>query len=255
LHITDTHLKAAPGATLLGVDTAASLTAVLHEALNHGLADAVIASGDLAHDPQPAAYKHFRALLAERFQGPVLHLPGNHDLSAPMFRELDGAATLRLGAWDIIGFDSHGDHRTEACFDAAARRDLERRIRTSQADHVLLVCHHPPVPVGCPWLDKDCIPDGLELLESCAADGRVRGLLFGHVHQQVDAQHGSLAVLGTPSTCFQFEPGSQRFTIDGSEARGVPGYRWLTLHDDGELHSEVRRLAGYPLHLDLSDRS
>jgi 3',5'-cyclic-AMP phosphodiesterase len=255
LHITDTHLKAAPGATVLGVDTAASLTAVLRQALAEGPADAVIASGDLAHDPEPATYRRFRGLLADSFQGPVLHLAGNHDLSAPMARELDGAETLSFGGWEIIGFDSHGDHRTEACFAAAARHDLQQRIRVSRADHLLLVCHHPPLAVGCPWLDKDCIPDGRELLESCAADGRVRGLLFGHIHQQVDVRHGALAVLGTPSTCFQFEPGSQRFAIDRSEVHGDPGYRWLTLHHDGELHSEVRRLAGYPLNLDLTDRS
>ncbi len=51
LHITDTHLRATAGATLLGVDTAASLAAVLHRAFSEHAPDAVLASGDLAHDP------------------------------------------------------------------------------------------------------------------------------------------------------------------------------------------------------------
>lgn len=255
LHITDTHLKAAAGATLLGVDTAASLRAVLRRALSEHTPDAVLASGDLAHDPQPAAYERFADLLSQHFTGPVLHLPGNHDLSEPFARVLGGQEALALGPWEIIGFDSHADHRPEASLDGAARRRLAARMADARGSYILLACHHPPVPVGCPWLDKDCIPDGLELLESCAADARVRGLVFGHVHQQVHDRHGALTVLGTPSTCFQFEPGSSGFAIDRAGERALPGYRWLTLYPDGELHTEVRRLTGYSLNLDMSDRS
>jgi len=262
LHITDTHLEAA-GATLLGVDTAASLSAVLCRAFGEHTPDAVLASGDLAHDPQPATYERFADLLSEHFTGPVLNLPGNHDLSEPFAGTLGGQEALSLGAWEIIGFDSHADHRAEASFDSAARRRLVERIGNARGSYILLVCHHPPIPVGCPWLDKDCIPDGLELLESCAAagrrpdsaDSRVRGLVFGHVHQHVHHRHGELTVLGTPSTCFQFEPGSPGFALDRAGERGLPGYRWLFLHPDGELHTEVRRLTGYSLNLDMSDRS
>ncbi|MDZ7668524.1 MAG: metallophosphoesterase [Gammaproteobacteria bacterium] len=263
LHITDTHLRATAGATLLGVDTAASLDAVLRQALAEHEPDAVLASGDLAHDPEPAAYELFAGLLREHFSGPVLHLPGNHDLSAPFARLFGARDAIGAGAWEIVGFDSHADYRPEASFDSAARQALAERIRSSRAAHILLACHHPPMPVGCPWLDKDCIPEGLELLESCAAAGRrpdaadtrVRGLVFGHVHQQVDERVGGLRVLGSPSTCFQFEPGSSGFAIDRAGERGLPGYRWLILHPDGELHTEVRRLSGYSLNLDMSDRS
>lgn len=263
LHITDTHLRATAGATLLGVDTAASLAAVLDQALAEHAPDAVLASGDLTHDGERAAYERFAEVLREHFTGPVVHLPGNHDLSAPLARVLGEQDAVRAGGWEILGFDSHADHQTEASFDDAARRALAERIRGSRASHILLACHHPPMPVGCPWLDKDCIPDGLELLESCAAagrspdstDSRVRGLVFGHVHQQVHVRHGELTVLGTPSTCFQFEPGSSGFAIDRAGERGLPGYRWLSLYPDGELHTEVRRLTGYSLNLDMSDRS
>jgi Icc protein len=244
LQISDTHLQAASASTLLGMDTAASLAAVLDQALAEQVPDAIIASGDLAHEPEPATYQRFRQLLEARFQGPVLHLAGNHDLTAPLLQVLGGGSALRLRDWEILGFDTHADHVTEARFDATERRELESRLRACDAAHVLLACHHHPLPVGCPWLDKDCIPAGRELLETCTAHPRVRGLIFGHVHQEVRASCGGMTVLGTPSSCFQFEPHSSQFAIDRSDVRGRPGYRWLMLHPDGAIETEVGRVTG-----------
>ncbi len=255
LHITDTHLLAEPGARLLGVDTAETLAAVLGQAMSQRIPDVILATGDLAHEPSPPTYARFRQIVDDAFRGPVLHLPGNHDLLAPMAPLLCEPPSLAVGSWEILGFDTHVDHRTEAALGVRGRRALEARIRGSSARFLLLACHHPPVAVGCPWLDKDCIPEGHELLESCAAHPRVRGLVFGHVHQQVETAHGPVAVLGTPSTCFQFEPGSRSFAIDRSARTGVPGYRWLELHPDGALTSETHRLTGFELSIDLSDRS
>ncbi len=40
----------------------------------------------------------------------------------------------------------------------------------------------------------------------------------------------------TPSTCAQFRPASADFALDAKP----PGYRWLTLHEDGSLQAEAR---------------
>jgi Icc protein len=253
LQISDSHFTA-PGRTLLGVDTRDSLDALLARACAQPV-DAVIASGDLAHDPEPAVYRRFETALRNHWSGPVLYLPGNHDLTAPLQATLGTRQNLGLGAWEVLAFDSHEDHSVGSAFGREEREALAERIRLSPAQFLLLACHHPPLPVGCPWLDKDCIPAGRELLESCAADPRVRGLVFGHVHQAFEAAVGAVKVLGTPSTCFQFEPGSARFSIDRSPATGVPGYRWLELYDDGTLRTEVARMTGYALNIDTSDRS
>lgn len=254
LQISDTHLRAEPAATLLGVDTAASLAGVLEQALAEGRPDAVLATGDLVHE-EAAAYARFRYILSERYDGPWLALPGNHDLGRPLQQSLGQADTLNLGDWDVLAFDSHADGQASARFSAADRSALLARLRASAARHVLLACHHPPLPVGCPWLDKDCIPGGCELLESCAADGRVRALVCGHVHQSWCGRHAGIDVLTVPSTCFQSEPGSSVFTIDRRADSGLPGYRWLTLGTDGVVGTEVGRLAGYSMTIDLSDRA
>lgn len=250
LQISDTHLLAEPGATLLGIDTAATLAAVLDSAMRDARPDALVASGDLCHE-QPAAYGRFLDLVRQRYDGPLLILPGNHDVGEAMARRLDGPDALRLGDWELLAFDTHADGRPESAFDADALHRLMTRVQASRARHLILVGHHPPLPVGCPWLDKDCIGNGRDLLESCAADGRVRALLGGHVHQAWEARHGEVRVLTVPSTCFQFAPRTPQFAIDRSAASGVPGYRWLTLNADGTLHTEVGRLTGYPMNIEL----
>ena len=60
LQITDLHLLAAANSRLLGVDTAASLDAVLHAALSERAADAMIVTGDIAHDAAEATYARVR---------------------------------------------------------------------------------------------------------------------------------------------------------------------------------------------------
>lgn len=255
LHVTDCHLLPEPGARLLGVDTAETLAAVLAQALDECRPDAILATGDLAHEGTPATYRRFLELVRARFDGPLLCVPGNHDAGGPFAEVLGREQALALGDWQVFGVDTHEDDRPGARLDVAARRRLVERLETASGRHVLLACHHPPLPVGCPWLDKDCIPDGRDLLDSCAAAGRLRALVCGHVHQVLEAGHGPVEVLATPSTCFQFEPGSTRFSIDRSAASGMPGYRWLTLSPDGRVHGEVGRLRGAPLNIDLSEVS
>ncbi len=254
LQITDSHLRPRSGQSLLGVDTAESLRAVLAQAFSEGKPELVVASGDLAHDPEVESYRRFQAVLRDFHQGATLYLSGNHDLSAPLVETLPGPDAMALGDWEVVGFDSHADHQPEAELSAADLAALQDRVARSAARHLLLVCHHPPVDVGCPWLDKDRIKNGGELLEWLAENTRVRGVVFGHVHQVVERQHKGIAVLGTPSTCFQFAPGSARFAIDEATGSRQPGYRWLELQADGSIVSVVGRVADYPLSIDLSDR-
>ena len=254
LQITDAHLRPDSGQSLLGVDTAESLRAVLAQAFNESTPQLVVASGDLAHDPEVRSYRRFLAVLREFHQGATLFLPGNHDLAVPLARTLRGPDSVTLGDWEVVGFDSHADERPEAELTTVDLAALQDRIAGSSARHLLLACHHPLVDVGCPWLDKDRIKNGGELLEWCAGNTRVRGVVFGHVHQVVERRYKGITVLGTPSTCFQFAPGSARFAIDETPTSRQPGYRWLDLQADGTIVSVVGRVTDYPLNIDLSDR-
>jgi len=99
-----------------------------------------------------------------------------------------------------------------------------------------MVClHHPPVPMGSAWLDTVALKNGDKLLKRLQAAKRVRLLVFGHVHQPYDAEHLGIQVIGTPSTCSQFKPGSDDFAVDDRP----PAYRRITLNSDGSSSTEL----------------
>jgi Icc protein len=75
---------------------------------------------------------------------------------------------------------------------------------------------------------------------------QARAVLWGHVHQEIDRLHGSLRLLASPSTCIQFEPGSEDFKVD----ERAPGYRWLRLLPDGGLETGVERVTGFDFEVD-----
>ena len=244
LQVTDCHLSEDPSATLLGVRCHDSLCAVLEAACAERTPDAVLATGDIAQAPVPATYRLFLSTLRRFFDGPLLCVPGNHDLGAPFAAELP-TADLELGAWRLLGVDTHEDDRVGG---TVAEREL-RRLRNSRHDGPTLVAgHHCPVNIGVGWLDEHRIDNGDDLL---AALGGAKAYAFGHIHQPFERQDGeSPALLGTPSTCFQFAADTPTFAIDYAQ----PGCRWLHLADDGGVASEVRRAEDYDLAIDLDDR-
>lgn len=239
LQITDCHLVAV-GESLLGVDTQASLLSVLEQATADHEFDAVVASGDLAHDPQPSIYTRFDATVREYTDAPLLCLPGNHDVLQAMQTAQLSMQTLELGQWSIIALDSHIDDIVNA---QVTEEDLQvtvAAIAAAQGTHLLLATHHPLVEVNSPWIDKSRIQDGSKLLDWLAEQSpnkSLRGVIFGHAHQLVDQTHRGLPLLGCPSTCFQFLPQSPKFALDDRS----PGYRVLELCDDGSLSTTVRR--------------
>ncbi len=247
LQITDIHLRAAAGDTLLGVDTWHSVAAVLDQALGEHQPDALLITGDVAQDPEPDVYARFYGWLQARFSGPTLVTPGNHDIAGNMGLLLE-TQRLQLPGWEVLPLDSHVDDEPQAAVSAAELLALKAACNKSANGNLLVATHHPPVEIGCPWLDRDRIQNGHELLEWMAEHGRIRALVFGHAHQELNLEHRQLSLLGTPSTCIQFEPGSERFSVDEQK----PGYRWLLLGEDGSVRSEVRRVEDYPLTIDRS---
>jgi len=82
------------------------------------------------------------------------------------------------------------------------------------------------------------VDNGAELLTRLADHRQVRAVVWGHIHQPYDQRRGHLRLMGTPSTCVQFLPGSTQFALDASP----PGYRWLWLEPDGSLDTAVAYL-------------
>lgn len=237
LHITDLHLFAEQGRELLGVVTDASLEAVLDLALGQATPDALLVTGDVTQEGEAEAYRRAREIVVQRFSGPSLWLPGNHDLGAPMRASGPTMNPLELGDWLIGALDTHVDGEVSGHIDGPEFECLEELLTRSDAPHVLICGHHPPIAVGTSWLDTQVIDNAAELLAMLERHEQVRGYLFGHIHQTFEALHGRLRIIASPSTCFQFEAGSEQFAVAGLS----PGYRWLNLRADGSIETTVHR--------------
>jgi Icc protein len=242
IQITDPHLYADPAATLLGIDTLASLDAVLRLIREEALpADALLATGDLVHDGSAAGYARLRERLAATVR-PAYALPGNHDDPAAMAAALreppvTACRHVRFGDWSLVLLDSTTPGEDGGFLTAGELAALDEHLRTG-ARHAVVCLHHPPLPIGSAWLDDMALANADALLAIVDRHPSVRGVVFGHIHQPFDATRGGVRLLGTPSTCVQFAEVRPRFGVDTQPA----GYRWLGLLPDGGIATGVRRL-------------
>lgn len=256
---TDTHLYAAATGAMRGQQTLPSFVSALEHAASFPAPAALLLTGDLVHD-EPGGYAHLHALLGAS-PVPVHLIPGNHDDPAALaasFATPHGAnpvtsprhatastSPFQLGGshhyaagdnhWLVVMLSTQADGRVDGELGKAALAELDAVLAAYPATHALLVLHHPPAPVGSAWLDAIGLADAAAFWSVVERHDHVRGVLWGHAHQAYEGQRGSVRLMGTPSTCLQFLPGSADFALD---TRG-PGWRWLELRADGQIDSQV----------------
>lgn len=271
---TDTHLYASATGAMRGQQTLPSFVSALEHAAGFPAPAALLLTGDLVHD-EPGGYTHLHTLLGAS-PVPVHLIPGNHDdaaalaasfaapftapSAAPSAARLAEPATVAPGSatspaptaspfllggshrysagdnrWLVVMLSTHAAGRVDGELGPTALTELERTLAAAAGVNTLLVLHHPPVAVGSAWLDEIGLADAAAFWEVVDRHVQVRGVLWGHVHQAFEGQRGAVRLLGTPATCLQFLPGSADFALD---TRG-PGWRWLELHADGRIDSQV----------------
>jgi len=253
LQLTDTHLGKVRGTTLLGMDTDHSLQCVIKQAHKENPeVDLILATGDLSDGGSNNAYQRLITYL-EEFSCPSFWLPGNHDErvamesatvhSAKMVRE------IRVGNWQILMLDSQVPGEVGGELGAQELEFLQQALAAGQQEALFaLVClHHHPVDIGCDWLDEQRVADSERFFEILQSFPAVRGVLWGHVHQELETLRGDMKLMASPSTCIQFAPHSSEFKIDDSP----PGYRRLALHGDGRIETDVPRVWDVTFKVDL----
>lgn len=246
LQITDTHLFASADTAHRGINTQASLDAVLAHARADTCwpPDAVVVTGDIVHDESRAGYLRFRQTL-ESLGPPAFCIPGNHDdpavlkecLSSPQVQVCGDA---QLGAWRLILLSTFGEGEVAGALGTAELARLKAVLAKYPCEHTLICMHHPPLPMGSAWLDTPGLRDAEAFQKLVQRHAQVRAVLWGHVHQSSDRHVNGVRFMSTPSTCSQFRPDSDEFEVDSRP----PGLRWLALNPDGGLTTEVVRVAG-----------
>ncbi|MBI5461588.1 MAG: 3',5'-cyclic-AMP phosphodiesterase [Gammaproteobacteria bacterium] len=243
IQITDTHLSDRADGTLRGLNTADALAAVVtHVRECESRIDGVLATGDLSHDGGTPSYRRFVQLLAP-LNAPVYCLPGNHDALGLCACALKGprvqSGGRRLaGNWQAIFLDSAVPGAVHGHLRPAELARLDNALSEHPERHALICLHHQPVPIGSAWLDALMLDNAAAFFDVVDRHANVRGMLWGHVHQTFDVTRNGVRLLASPSTCIQFKPGCNDFTLDDKP----PGYRWLELHADGGIETSVEYL-------------
>ncbi len=258
LHLTDMHLYADANRELKGVRTLTSFRAVKSLAWQmFPHPDLVILGGDLAQDELAATYR----VLGDDLLGWCGHVrvtPGNHCCPPAMQRTLFQALSIpamekseiAFGSWQIVTLNSHESSASpNGVLGPGELARLEKILQDTTANHLLLALHHHPVAIDCPWMDAMMLEDAEHLWKLIDQSDKVRAVLFGHVHQEIDRHRGPVRLLATPATSIQFKPCTEEFELDTLS----PGFRSLQLLDDGTIKTTVHRVDGFLP--DLTDRS
>ena len=157
--------------------------------------DLVIATGDLADDPNPEVYRVMRRML-DQIEMPVYVIPGNHD-----DREMLRAAFLDLGSLPVddpflqytieeyplrmIGLDTletDGDGG-EMC--ASRLRWLDDRLSEQPDRPTLIFMHYQPLMTRMGYVNKNAFHGASEMEELIRGHSQVDWIICGHLHRPI----------------------------------------------------------------------
>ncbi|MGE8067197.1 3',5'-cyclic-AMP phosphodiesterase [Pseudomonas sp. NPDC089569] len=252
VQLSDSHLFAEAHGTLLGMKTRDSLQKVIELVLaQQPRIDLLLATGDLSQDGTLESYRQFHEL-TRQLDAPARWIPGNHDEPQIMAEATVQSALLDpvvdIGNWRVTLLDSAVPGSVPGYLQAEQLHRLERSLSEAPQRHHLVCLHHHPVPIGCAWMEPIGLRNRDALFAVLDRFPQVRAVLWGHVHQEIDQFRNNVRLIASPSTCIQFEPGSEDFKV-GEQA---PGYRWLRLLPDGRLETGVERVTGFEFQVDYN---
>jgi len=253
VQLTDPHLFAEEDGRLLGLVTADSLQQVVELVRKEQpKIDLLLATGDLAQDGSLAAYQRFAQITAPLCVN-ARWTAGNHDCLQTLQQACAGTDRLEavtdIGNWRIILLNSSVPNESYGWLSDETLKQLEYALSEAPTQHCLMALHHHPVDVGCAWLASIGLRNADTLFALINRFPQACVLLWGHVHQPFAQKRDRLHLLGSPSCCIQFAAQSADFNVSVE----APGYRWLRLHQDGQIESGISRIDSAICHnIDLS---
>ena len=256
VQITDTHLYGSSSGTLLKMNTQDSMdhvVKILKE--NEQEIDLILATGDIAQDASIDTYKNFISTM-EGLNAPFRWIPGNHDSAAVMKDVAMGKdadeKSVRINNWQLAFLDTSVAGQVHGKLSQAEIDFLNDTLSAAEADdaiqHCLVCLHHNPVKGNAGWMKDIGLQNRVQFFDTVKQYSKIKCIVYGHIHQELDFEHEGIRCLCTPSTCIQFKPNVTNFALD----KVNPGYRSIKLHEDGSIDTEVIRVTGYTFEADFS---
>ncbi len=253
LQITDTHMFAAAQngdepPMLFGFNTFESLKMVIELVKKQEpVFDLVLLTGDLSEDETVDSYKRLAELICS-LEKPVYYLFGNHDNIEAAHEAFSQYPLIKtdkeavFDKWLLVLLNTKIDGKIEGGLSSEELDRLGTSLKKNSDKHALVCLHHNPVNMDPDRFDKGMLQNPKEFFEVVDASPNVRGILWGHVHQEFYSQRRDVTLMATPSTCAQFTPSETGIKLDYKP----PGYRTLKLHKNGFIETEVKRLVFMP---------
>ncbi|GAA4227311.1 metallophosphoesterase [Actinomadura meridiana] len=206
--------------------------------------DAVLITGDIVEDGEPAQYRQARKELRSPY--PVLMCPGNHDARGP-YREglldepFDDGPINRAHKVSGVVFlmcDSTVPGKGRGFLDDETIGWLDRQL-AAEPDAPTFVCfHHPPVTLNIPFVDRIRQFGEERLAETVARHPQIVAVLCGHAHTATATTFAGRPLLVAPGVVSTLRlPGEEGGVADYD---APPGLTFHVLHDDGLLTTHYR---------------
>lgn len=245
VQLTDTHLFANEQGAMKGCQTARSLKIVLQAvAQRQPQPDLLLLTGDLSQDETEDSYRVLLRLVSP-LGIPALWLPGNHDQAIALMEQVlsvfpaSPQKCVQQGGWNLVLLNSSQLNEVSGRLSDDSLHWLDRQLRQFAHMPTLVALHHPPLAIGSAWMDAIGLQNREALFAVLDQHPQVKLVVFGHIHQEFDQMRQGVRYLGTPSTCVQFSPNIDEFSIDSTRQ---PGFREITLHPDGRYETQVVRV-------------
>ncbi|GAA4521632.1 metallophosphoesterase [Nonomuraea ferruginea] len=211
--------------------------AVLRHVDSLGL-DAILVTGDIADHALPEEYDTAAALM--RVGTPLIVCPGNHD-SVPEFDKRIGPANqvLRLDAVTLALADSSVPGEAYGFLADETLAWLDEVLAERPGVPAFVGLHHPPVPLGIPYVDRIALREPERLADVLARHPHVTAVLAGHAHTAVQARFAGLPLVVAPgvvSTCLTSVETADTFPVSYE----LPPAFALHLFDGGNLVTHFR---------------
>ncbi len=242
LILSDAHLFGSQDQELFGVNTYNSLHKVVNY-IKHSddTYDLFVASGDLSEDGHTKAYEDFHQSTLGLATSAVW-MKGNHDQFSNVPDELANRnihTEWHMDPWNLIFLDTTLAGKDEGALSQKELHRLEAFLERFKEGYVFIFMHHQPLDVGSDFIDVIGLLNKEIFWKLIDRYKNIRGVLFGHVHQEFDTHINGIRLLASPSTSMQFKPLSRELAFDESSY----GYRKLVLNPDGSIETEVVRIA------------
>ncbi|MCG8378997.1 MAG: 3',5'-cyclic-AMP phosphodiesterase [Proteobacteria bacterium] len=240
IQITDTHILTEGGESFNDYDTTESLRQVINRIKTKETeADLILVTGDLVHEPTKSAYQKLADILIDLTM-PLFCLPGNHDEPELMAyvmgaNGVDANKLIEIGNWTIIMLNTNAGGGHEGTLSKSELNFLNESLEYFKGNNCLIALHHHPISINSSWMDAMSLNNGNDFFEIIDQYDYVKGVIWGHIHQEFEQIRNNVHLLGTPSTCLQFKPGCDEFAVD----KKTPAYRKINLNDKGNIKTKV----------------